>query len=282
MTQELHASHHPHPLSHANFAIPTTAENVHDLFVNNQPHSLAPENACTQDSTNQVAEVEDYYRHVLRNLVEIGADLARMIQQEAHEAQAARLADATVSAAKSTVDFAGPFDLIARGIRRTILLDHKLAEPKKPPSPHQRTAARKRIIREVEDAIQSNAPDEQAETLHAELLERLDSPELDDELATRSVAEIVTDICRDFGIAALPGPHPWKRRMPIHIAILSARAAECAGAPPSEKLLALLANAPPPPPRPPGHSPIAGIDLSKVSDEDLDNMINRLGLLRES
>jgi hypothetical protein len=257
---------------------PHPSKNVLDLFVNKKFHSPAPENACTQHSTNQVAEAEDYYRHVLRNLVEIGADLARMIQHEAHAAEAARLAAAP--AAKSTVDFAGPFNLIARGIRRTILLDHKLAEPKNAPSPQQRTAARKRIIREVEDAIHLNAQDEHVDSLHAELLDRLDSPDLDDELATRTVPDIVTDICRDFGIAALPGTHAWKRRMPIDIAILNARAAKLPGAAPSEKLAALLAAAPPPPPRP--VPSIAGIDLSKVSDEDLDNMINRLGLLRES
>jgi hypothetical protein len=240
-----------------------TLKNVLVLFVNSQPHSPAPENACNQHSTNQVAEQDDHYRNVIREMVDIGADLLRMVHKEAQQADAARLAAAkpsydpsTFPAAKSASDLAGAYDLIFRSMRRAILLDGKLAERPKAPSVQHRIAARKRIIREVEDAIQRNAQGDQAEALHAELLERLDSPDLEDEIANRTIPEIVQNMCRDFGIAALPGRHPWKRRMPHDIAILRARAEKLAADAPSAELTALLTVAPKPPPRRnPGNDP---------------------------
>ncbi len=95
---------------------------------------------------------------------------------------------------------------------------------------NDRTAARKRIIRDVEDTIQRKTKDDEAERLHAELLERLDAPDLDDDIDHRPVAEIIEDICRDLGIANYPGAHPWKRRTPADIAILADRAANTTSA----------------------------------------------------
>ncbi len=78
---------------------------------------------------------------------------------------------------------------------------------------HQRRlAARKQIIRAVEDTIQRRTKDAEAEALHAEFYERLDDPELDDALAQLPVAEIIKAICRDLGIEHHPGTHPWRRR----------------------------------------------------------------------
>jgi hypothetical protein len=233
---------------------PHATENVLYLFVNSPQHSLAPEKACPQDSTNQVADIENHYRNVIREMVDLGANLIRMVHQEAQQADAARLAAAkpsydpsTFPAAKSASDLAGAYDLIFRAMRRAILLDGKLAELPKPPSAQQRIAARKRIIRDVEDVIQRKAPDDQAEILRAELVERMDSADLDDEIAHRTIPEIVTDICRDFGIAGLYGGHPWRRRMPHDIAILRARAEKLAAAAPSAELAALLGTATRPP-----------------------------------
>ncbi len=236
---------------------PHVPENVLVLFMNSPQHSLTPEKACPQDSTNQVADTEDHYRRVLREMVDLGAGLLRMVHQEAQQADAARLAAAkpsydpsTFPAAKSASDLAAAYDIIFRSMRRAILLDGKLAEQPKPPSAQQRIAARKRIIRDVEDIIQRKAPDDQAEILRAELVERMDSADLDDEIAHRTIPEIVTDICRDFGIAGLSGGHPWKRRMPHDIAVLRARAEKLAAARPSAELAALLGAAPKAPPRP--------------------------------
>jgi hypothetical protein len=234
-----------------------------------QPHSSPePEQASSPELAGQVGRTQHYLR-VLAEMVDIGADLLRMVQQEALQVEAARLAAAksnhdplTTPAMQSVADYAEAYNLISRSIRRTMLLDEKLAEPKQAPASSasaNRTAARKRIIRDVEDVIQRKAGDDDHEqALHAELLDRLDSPDLDDEIANRTIPEIVNDICRDFGIAALPGAHPWKRRIPHDIAILCARADQLAGAAPSAALTALLAAAPKQPPR--RVTPVSGSD----------------------
>ncbi len=188
-----------------------------------------------------------YYRRILRHMIDVGDGLLGMVEEEATAHQAANPA----TSPPEHVSVA--YERITRSMRRTILLAQRLDEPTRKPSSRQRIDARKRIIRDVEDVIQRKAPEDQQEPLHAELLERLDRPELDDEIADRSITEIVTDICRDFGIAALPGSHPWKRRIPHDIAILNARAAQLHGQAPSAELATLLATAPKRPP------PVTGI-----------------------
>jgi hypothetical protein len=167
------------------------------------------------DDAQQAGDAQ-YYRQILHELIDIGASLARTLQAT----------DATANSANSDPTIA--FDRIARAIRRTIVLARYIAEP--PPErasqPGHRTAARKRIIRSVEDVIQREAGIHgEAESLHAELLDRLDSPDLDDDIAGRPIADIIADICRDLGLSAIPGTHPWQRRTPDDIAILCARAA---------------------------------------------------------
>ena len=118
------------------------------------------------------------------------------------------------------------FEHVSYGIRKAILLARSLGEPPR------RVAARKRIIREVEDTIQRQAEDEEeAETLQAELMDRLDSLDLEEDLGDRPVEDIIRDIIRDFGLAHIPGAHhPWKRRTPDDVAELGRQAA----APPGE------------------------------------------------
>ena len=121
-----------------------------------------------------------------------------------------------------------PSARVARAVRRCVALARSLDEPVKPAQDpaRRRAAARRRIIREVEDAIHRAAHDgDRAESLQAELRDRLDAPDLDDDIAARPLAEIVTEIRRDLGLASLPGDNPWKRRTPADIAQLNARAA---------------------------------------------------------
>ena len=66
----------------------------------------------------------------------------------------------------------------------------------------------------------------QAGALRAELSERMDDPDFDDDVANRPVGEIITDIVRDFGIAAQCGKGVWKRRTPSAIRVLNDRAAQ--------------------------------------------------------
>ena len=101
------------------------------------------------------------------------------------------------------------FERVSRGTRLSILLACKLAEPLR------RVAARKQIIRAVEDTIQRRAEDDdEAETLEVELLDRLDTLDLEDELGSRPVQDIITDILRDFGLAHVPGTHPLEAPHP--------------------------------------------------------------------
>ena len=154
-----------------------------------------------------------FYRGVLHELIEMGADLARMIHRQAS-------AEGAVPAVEQVV----AFERVSRTIRRSILLAQRLDAPA-PGAGRDHQVARRRIIRAVEDAIQRHAEGDAAESLEAELVERLDRPELDEEIEDRPVAEIIADICRDLGLAAAPGTHPWKRRSPADIAALCARAA---------------------------------------------------------
>ena len=205
------------------------------------------------------------YREVLHDLIHLGAGLARCLhnqaiaqaaqQAAAHSTQPAPDAQQATNAqpapaSEALISLTLAFDRIARAVRRSILLARSLAHPVQPaPDPAQdparhRAATRRQIIREVEDAIQRTGRGTRARrddgrddehdgagTLQAELRDRLDAPDLDDDIGTRPAADIISEICRDLGLAAPPGgAHPWKRRTPEDIAQLCADAAAPSGA----------------------------------------------------
>jgi hypothetical protein len=199
----------------------------------------------------------------LDNLISMGTGIARLLHDQAH-AQAAQQAAAQPQSeqqstpqaaaaqnalapgpakapapAASLQDLAAAFDSISRTVRRCIMLAQSLDAPRKPartPAPNHtpapdRTAARKRILRAVEDTLGRQDYDDSyrvcdpTEALHAELLDRMDAPDLDRDIESRPIDDIIKDILRDLGLAALPGTRPWKRRTPADIALLNARAA---------------------------------------------------------
>jgi len=117
------------------------------------------------DPGPQAAETE-LYRQALHDLIEIGADLARRLHAQA-TAQAAQQAKAKpvrlvteappapAPSPNALINIAAAFDLSASAVRRCIMLAQSLDEPPKPasdPAP-DRTIARKRILRAVEDTI---------------------------------------------------------------------------------------------------------------------------------
>ena len=119
-----------------------------------------------------------------------------------------------------------PLERAVRTLRRTMALAQKFAAPPRLGA-FAREFARKTIIRDVQDVIQrSGETDREQRSLRAELLERIDAPDMDDEIDHRPVKAIITDLIRDFGLAHLPGTHPWARRTPKDIAILKAQAAQ--------------------------------------------------------
>jgi len=172
------------------------------------------------------SEDDAYYRAVLHDLIDRGADLARRLHERAAGPAGA---DADVDAAGSP-DPTIAFDRVARAIRRTIALArHIAANPAPAARPGQshadtRADTRARLIRGVEDAIHSQRRGGDAEPLYAELGERLEDPALEFDLAHRPVAEIIEEIARDLGVAVQGRSYVWRRRTPQDIATLRRQA----------------------------------------------------------
>jgi hypothetical protein len=220
---------------------------------------MSADAAHAEHSTEPGPQAADtqLYRHALHGLINVGANLAQHLNAQANaqaaqqasapaprptpaphasdpqpapQATDAQPAPAPAPAPDALIRLAAAFDQVARAVRRCIAQAQALDTPKQParnPAP-DRTAARKRIIRAVEDTIQrppDNPDFEPPEVLLPEFRERMDAPDLDDDIATRPVEDIIKDIVRDLGLAALPGTHLWKRRTPADLAELCARAA---------------------------------------------------------
>ena len=158
-----------------------------------------------------------HFQRVLAEMVDLAAAVARTL--------ASRIEDATPAEA---APLAAAFERVTRIVRRAILLAVHLAKSAETAAA-TRIAGRLRIIREVSDAIDREkiAP-EKAETLRVELVERLDAPDLapqlDHDIATRPVADIILEFKRDMGLIRLPGAPPWPRRTPDDIADFLTRA----------------------------------------------------------
>ena len=193
--------------------------------------------------TPEDAQEDAQHRRVLALLVDLGAALAQEIAQSPEPA--APRAEA--------------FERVSRATRRAILVARHVAQqiaqraatsPAPAPtltSAQRRTAARARLIREVQDTIQTKARPADADVLRAELIDRLDSPELDADLLNRPVADLIADFLRDLGLAHPPGARPIGRRTPADIARLNLLAA----LPPGQAAAtAATFPRPKPPPRP--------------------------------
>ncbi len=150
--------------------------------------------------------------------MEIGAEL---IEECSPAADAARPEPERIPAAQRAENY----DRVLRAMRRTALLVEHLEQPAQPSRAQQCAAARKHILRTVEDAIQQSARrPADADALEAELRERLEDVRLDDEFLVRPLDDIANELRRDLGIAGQPGARFWKRRTPEDIAVLNARA----------------------------------------------------------
>lgn len=191
------------------------------------------------DAEPPFPELDDAaYQRALSVLLDVGTALAQELKSPA--------ADVTV------VQRATAFPNVATAIRRTIILSRHIAgaprsEAADPAT--RRTDARKHIIRKVEDTIGERADPADAGALRVELLERLDSPEFDAELATHEPEYLIQELCRDLGLANRPFLASYTRRTPDDIAILCAQAAATPGAG-----LATWLTLPPPTPPPPAPS----------------------------
>ncbi len=117
------------------------------------------------------------------------------------------------------------YDILMRSIRRSILLKQRLAAEPAPAQPAKRAAARQQVIRKVQDAIHERAEGADADRLRAELVERLEDPEFDDELDTRPTNEVIDDIIHDMHLIGPYDANRFARRTPQDIARLRAIAA---------------------------------------------------------
>ncbi len=188
------------------------------------------------------AETEDarYRRGLLHGLIDAGMKLAELVHQK------------TKAGEISAEDAVVAFDSISRAVCRLVGLaqqvdkppvDKLLAQRARTPA-QQRAAAHQRVLRELDDL--ESEEDSEAESLHAESLDRLDVldglGELDDDLdldldeglgvdiASLSMAEIVADICRGLSLATLPEAHPWVLHMPEDVAALCAQVTQLSAA----------------------------------------------------
>ena len=135
----------------------------------------------------------DFLADASRELVTLGVGFTRHIHDRT-------IANPDTNLAKA----ATAFENVSRGTRKAILLAQRLDQPPR------RIAARKQIIRAVEDNIQRHAAedDDEADTLQAELLDRLDTLDLEDEIDSRPVETIITRYPARFR------PRPYPRRQP--------------------------------------------------------------------
>jgi hypothetical protein len=169
-----------------------------------------------------------YFRHILIELVNKGAEICRVIVQ-----QVKAEAEAKDPAAEPAPDYTLRFCRVSRSIRQSMMYCQQLtgSSPQADAAGPRRVAARKQVIRAVEDAIHRDAPADEVETLRSELAERMEGPEFDDDLDGRPIEEIVNAIRADLGIRGRASAEQWPRRMPEDILVLSDRAAAPCRAP---------------------------------------------------
>ena len=158
------------------------------------------------------------FRDILHELAELGIKLLRDLH-----------ADNCPAAAK-----AEPHERVARSVRRAIVLARHIAQhpAELAQSPAQaldqaqaaaKLVARKRIVRQVDDAIERKfGCDEHAESLRDELRERLDDPAIDLAIVHLPLNETIANIRRDLGLDNVPGARPWPRRTPDQVRALEA------------------------------------------------------------
>ncbi len=115
---------------------------------------------------------------------------------------------------------------ISYAVRQTVILLEGDADARQA----RRTAARKQVIRAVEDAIHLHAAP-RADHLVRELQERLADPDFDAELDARPTPDLIAELCRDLHALPRFETHAHQRRHPAAIAALAAQAAAPAQTP---------------------------------------------------
>ena len=146
------------------------------------------------------AERAEWRARTLRQLVAIGMDMARMLQDQAREASAS---DPGVIGP----DLSLRFHRISRSIRMSLALDAKLVAGFQAEIKERKAAdltERKALAKEaVSRQVDRDTPDRD---LHRERSDRIEREDLED-FSDKPVSEIISIICADLGI--IPDWQAW-------------------------------------------------------------------------
>lgn len=188
-----------------------------------------------------VTDDSQFHRLLIDDLIEIGAAVMRGIHQKANANRAA--------GNRNLADLFEGFEQVSRAIRRGIIMSTRSTTPPETDAA-PRLAARKRLIRQIEAAIDGANQRSEEEKRLIELAEQADSLDPDDEddedeedydeedpndeIPDVPFPMILAEICRDLGRASTHvSTRAWRRHVPADALALCARAAR--SAPPQER-----------------------------------------------
>jgi hypothetical protein len=170
--------------------------------------------ADTNSPRSQDDERSEWQLRVLKELVDLGLELARAIQSRALARIAAEEAAAEKPAGAAPSGDGGwalAFMRVNRAVRQTVALQAKLAEDRRTRAAtaeqERRQQKKMRVKRSVARVIWNEDRPAKTRDWLDELNGRIE--DLDDtDFGDRPIAEIVARICRDLGIAF--DPRPWE------------------------------------------------------------------------
>jgi len=193
-----------------------------------------PAQQLNQHPTDHQAQDAELFRTVLLEMIDVGADLVRRAHRQA-VLQTEAPPEANQSPAGKTTrapDAFVTFERITRTVRLTIALAKKLSEPVAAPSAPRQSSGGQTFGRQRKEW-----DGDPAKLTDAELAERIAACRAERERdgtdhdhdhnrdnPNRPIAEIITGICRDLGIANIPDTRVAKRRIMADLEAIALRA----------------------------------------------------------
>jgi hypothetical protein len=192
----------------------------------------------SQHPTDQQTQDAQYFRSVMLEMVDLGADLMRRAHRQAVSQTEAPAPEADQSPARTKTpapDAFVTFERITRCIRLTIALSNKLSRPVAAPVAPRQTPGGQTPGGQTVRGKRKEWDGDPAKLTDAELAERIaacraerehdgNDRDNDDDL-DRPVPDIIAGICRDLGIADIPATRVAKRRIVADLEAIAARAA---------------------------------------------------------
>jgi len=201
------------------------------------------------NQADQRAPSTPSHLHVLNELVDITADLIRMVHAQVRQQVEFHLPPTDPDAPPPppppwppiTEDPIRAVTELSRSLRLTAALVNKLEQPPKPRNNTLQAPGARPIREETDPArlsdAEKNAPIEACEhECESEDSELSEEERLEDAIY-RPIVKIVAGICRDTGIGKLYDGHPWKQRFLTELTALATQAAvQTIAAPPPAAL----------------------------------------------